>query len=204
MNLMDQDHPVHRFFNTIGDVVLLNLLFLLCCIPVITIGPALTALFHCTLRIVKGSLDGAFSTFFSAFRQNFLQALAAWLLFLAAALILVSNLRFLESRPAGRPFYLMSGFPAALLAIYFLYVFPVIAAFSNRLFPLIKNAYAFALLHFPSTAVMAFLTIFPMYMTYQDLQLMPLYACCWFFFGFSLTALANSLLLYRIFRPYLT
>ena len=50
---------------------------------------------------------------------------------------------------------------------------------------------------------MAVITILPMYMTYQDLKLMPLYACCWFFFGFALTAYIDSFFLYRIFRPYL-
>ena len=42
-----------------------------------------------------------------------------------------------------------------------------------------------------------------MYMTYQDLKLLPLYACCWFFFGFGLTAYINSFLFYRMFKPYL-
>lgn len=84
-----------------------------------------------------------------------------------------------------------------------LYIFPVIAAFANTTRNLLKNSVLFAFMHFPSTLAMAVITILPMFMTYQDLELMPLYASCWFFFGFALTAYIDSFLLYRIFRPYL-
>ena len=66
-----------------------------------------------------------------------------------------------------------------------------------------KNALLFAVMHFPSTLLIVVISLLPMYMTYQDLELMPLYAACWFFFGFGLTAYINSKLLYRMFKPYL-
>lgn len=205
MNLMNQDNPVHIFFNTVGDVILANLLFLLCCIPVITIGPALTALYHCMFRIVKGNLNGICRTYFRAFWQNFRQSLAAWAIFLATAGLLFLNIRFLQESKsaAGTVMIFLCGPATAALVIYFLYVFPVIAVFSNRLGALIKNAYAFAFLHFPTTLLIAAVTFVPMFMAYQDLRLLPLYACCWFFFGFALTALVDAVLLYRIFRAYL-
>ena len=45
MNLLNEDNVVHVFLNKLGDIVIANLLFILCCIPVITIGPSLTALY---------------------------------------------------------------------------------------------------------------------------------------------------------------
>ena len=38
MNLLNEDNVVHVFLNKLGDIVIANLLFILCCIPVITIG----------------------------------------------------------------------------------------------------------------------------------------------------------------------
>lgn len=99
-------------------------------------------------------------------------------------------------------FYVSLGI-AGLVIILALYIFPVIAAFANTTVNLLKNAYVFAFLHFPSTLAIAVITILPMFMTYRDIKLMPLYACCWFFFGFGLTAYVNSLLLYRMFKPFL-
>ena len=205
MNLLNEDNVVHVFLDKLGDIVVANLLFIFCCIPVITIGPALTALYHCMLRTVKGNNNGTTKTFFRAFRQNFVQSLIVWIGFLAAALVLVLNIRFLMSvdSPAGKPLYYLSGALAGILVILFLYIFPVIAAFANTTGRLLKNALLFAFMHFPSTLAMAVISILPMYMTYQDLKLMPLYACCWFFFGFGLTAFINSLFFYRMFKPYL-
>lgn len=205
MNLLNENNPVHLFFNFLGDIIIANLLFLLCSVPLITIGPSLTALYHCMLRTVKGNNNGTVRTFFRAFKENFRQSLIAWLSFVAAALILFLNLRFLNSQDSSAAglLFLLSLSIVALLVLLFLYTFPVIAAFSDTLPHLLRNALAFAFLHFPSTLLIVTVSILPMFMTYQDLKLLPLYAFCWFFFGFGLTAYVNSVVLYRMFRPYL-
>lgn len=205
MNFMNQDNVVVIALNRIGDIILANLLFLLCSIPLVTIGPSLTALYHCMLRIVKGNDNGTIKTFFRAFRQNFVQSLTAWLAIVAVGFILFLDTRFLvqNASEAGKIFYYLSGLVLALLVIIALYIFPVIAAFSNTLKNLVKNSVIFAFMHIPSTLLIAVISILPMYMTYQDLTLLPLYACCWFFFGFALTCYINSFLFYRIFKPYL-
>ena len=95
MNLLNEDNVVHVFLNKLGDIVIANLLFILCCIPVITIGPSLTALYHCMMRTVKGNNNGTTKTFFRAFKENFKQSLIIWLLILAAGTMLILNIRFL-------------------------------------------------------------------------------------------------------------
>lgn len=205
MNLLNENNPVHIALNRIGDIIIANLLFLLCCVPIVTIGPALTALYHCMLRCVKGNDNGITKTFFHAFKTNFKQSLLVWLAILAAAFVLISNLQFLQSNPsaAGTPLLYLSFGIAVLLVILTLYIFPVIAAFANTTMNLVKNSFVFAFMHFPSTLLIAVISILPLFMTYQDVKLMPLYACCWFFFGFALTAYINSFLFYRMFKPFL-
>ena len=205
MNLLNEDNIIHIFLNKLGDIIVANLLFLVCCIPIITIGPALTALYHCMLRTVKGNNNGTTKTFFQAFKENFRQSLIVWLGLLAVGFILFLNIRFLQNTASvvSKPLFYVSLGIAGLVIILALYIFPVIAAFANTTVNLLKNAYVFAFLHFPSTLAIAVITILPMFMTYRDIKLMPLYACCWFFFGFGLTAYVNSLLLYRMFKPFL-
>lgn len=205
MNLLNEDNVIHIFLNKLGDIIVANLLFLVCCIPIITIGPALTALYHCMLRTVKGNNNGTTKTFFRAFKENFRQSLIVWLGLLAVGFILFLNIRFLQNTASvvSKPLFYVSLGIAGLVIILALYIFPVIAAFANTTVSLLKNAYVFAFLHFPSTLAIAVITILPMFMTYRDIKLMPLYACCWFFFGFGLTAYVNSLLLYRMFKPFL-
>lgn len=84
MNLLNENNIVHIFLNKIGDIVLANLLFILCSVPIVTIGPALTALYHCTLRSVKDNNNGTVKTFFRAFKDNFKQSLIVWLFLLGA------------------------------------------------------------------------------------------------------------------------
>lgn len=71
MNFMNQDNIVVIALNRIGDIIIANLLFLLCSIPLVTIGPSLTALYHCMLRIVKGNEDKVTKTFFRALLPEF-------------------------------------------------------------------------------------------------------------------------------------
>ncbi len=205
MNLFNEDNIVNIALNKVGDVIVCNLLFILCSIPLVTIGPALTALYHCMLRSVKGNLNGAARTFFRTFKENFFQSLGVWLLFILLLTVCLIDLSFLskQSSELSGIFFYLSGAVTFFLVIGGLYIFPVIAAFSNTLKNLLKNAYIFAFMHFPSTILLAVITILPMFMTYQDLDLLPLYACCWFFFGFGLTALINSHILYRFFKKYL-
>lgn len=205
MNLLNEDNVIHIFLNKLGDIIVANLLFLVCCIPIITIGPALTALYHCMLRTVKGNNNGTTKTFFRAFKENFRQSLIVWLGLLAVGFILFLNIRFLQNTASvvSKPLFYVSLGIAGLVIILALYIFPVIAAFANTTMNLLKNAYVFAFLHFPSTLAIAVISILPMFMTYRDVKLLPLYACCWFFFGFGLTAYVNSLLLYRMFKPFL-
>lgn len=97
MNLLNEDNVIHIFLNKLGDIIVANLLFLVCCIPIITIGPALTALYHCMLRTVKGNNNGTTKTFFRAFKENFRQSLIVWLGLLAFGFILFLNIRFLQN-----------------------------------------------------------------------------------------------------------
>lgn len=205
MNLLNENNIVHIFLNKIGDIIIANLLFVLCSIPLITIGPSLTALYHCMLRTVKDNNSGTIKTFFRSFKENFLQALIIWLLILTAGLILITNTLFLKENKGAAAHILLYGSYSSiiLLIIFAMYIFPVIAAFANTLRALSKNAFLLAFIHFPTTLAMAVVSILPLYMTYQDVTLAPLYSCCWFFFGFGLTAYINSCMLYRFFRKLL-
>ena len=74
---MPKENPVIAFLNKMADLILLNLIFLLCCIPVVTIGPAITALYAVSLRSVRYGDGYVIQTFFRSFKQNFKQSFVA-------------------------------------------------------------------------------------------------------------------------------
>ncbi|MGN1267216.1 MAG: YesL family protein [Dorea sp.] len=203
--LFNEDNFLTAALLRLWDLVLANLLFILCSIPLVTIGPALTALYHCTLRIVKGNHSGTLKTFFRAFKQNFKQSIIVWLVTVLMAMIIYSNFSFLkqiDSTFAEILTYSTFGI-TVILAIFNIYIYPVIAAFEGSLKALIKNAFIFASVNFIKTILMLLIWGFPLLMTYMDVQLQPLYVFCWFFFLFATLAYICSFMLYKMFKPYL-
>ncbi len=203
--LLNEDNFLNVGLLKVWDIVICNLLFILCSIPLVTIGPALTALYHCMLRMVKGNKEGNVKTFFRAFRQNFRQSLVVWLMSVGIAALLYNNGIFLKEMPgtfAAILLYIMVIF-ALFLAIISLYVYPVIAAFEGTIAMQLKNAFVFAGKHFGKTLGMLVLWTFPLAVTVVDVAFQPLYVFCWFFFLFSTLAWICSKMLYKMFRPYL-
>lgn len=205
MGIFNEDNFLNTALLKIWDLVLANLLFILCSIPLLTIGPSLTALYHCTLRIVKGTHTGTLKTFFHAFKSNFKNSMVVWLGSLLLFFILYNNLTFLQQMDgsfAAVLFY-MTIFLAVFLLMITAYIYPVLAAFEGNLKTLLKDAVLFAYLHIFKTIRLLLVWILPCLLTYFDTQFQPLYVFCWFFFLFSTLAYINSFTLYKLFRPYL-
>ena len=95
------DNPVWRFIGKLGDLVLLNLLWLVCCIPVFTAGAATTAVYYVTLKLVRDEDDSTIKSFFRSFIQNFKQATAIWLLILLAGSLVAFDLWFIMGGAAA-------------------------------------------------------------------------------------------------------
>ena len=72
---LNLDSPVLDYVNTLLSYIVLNLLFILCCIPVITIGPAVAALYAVMLREARREYGYLYRSFLRAFREMFFQAL---------------------------------------------------------------------------------------------------------------------------------
>lgn len=79
------DNPLMRFLSRVADIMTLNLLFLVCSIPVFTIGASLSALYYCLFKIKDQEEGYLFKKFFHSFRQNFKQATLMWLIMLFLA-----------------------------------------------------------------------------------------------------------------------
>lgn len=86
--LFNIDNPVMQFLSKMFDLIVLNLIFILSCIPIITIGASISALYYVCLKMLRGEDPYIWQNFWKSFRQNFKQSTVVWLLFLAAVVIL--------------------------------------------------------------------------------------------------------------------
>ena len=92
MKLFSMDGKFLETFNKITDLVTLNILWLLCCIPIITIGASTSALYQVTLQIAENRDSYITKEFFKAFRENFRQATIVWLAGIVTGFVLLSDM----------------------------------------------------------------------------------------------------------------
>lgn len=199
--------PNSRFMTVLtcaADLMLLNLLFIVTSIPLLTIGPGVCALYAAVFRLGTRSEQGTVRPYFRALRQNFKRALLLWLLLLLAGGALVFNL-YLLSGLAG-PLRFLS-VPFALLGIVYLlgagYVFPLTALFDNGISGTLKNALALGLGHLPRSLVIAALNLFPLVLAARAPVVFLQAGLFWLALYFSVAAYLNALLLRGVFAPYL-
>ncbi len=204
MNLFNEDNFLNQFFLFMGKLIALNLLWMITCIPVITIGASTTALFYCTLKLHKDRDISAWKFFWKSFRSNFLQSTAIWVLILVAAALLWLERIAIGTMPQSMKqiFTYVLAAAGLFLLLVTLYIFPTIAAFENKLSKLISHTLYFIFRQPGYAVAVTAITCLPMYFTLVDAELFPIYLFVWLLCGFSLTAYADSWFLWRLFRPF--
>ncbi|WP_394921329.1 YesL family protein [uncultured Robinsoniella sp.] len=192
--------PVFQFINTFCEFILLNIVFLICCLPVFTIGASLSALYQVTIREARGEHGYILKTFFRAFRENFKAATLAFLFYFIAGAVLLFNLVFWNAigTMAANVILLVLTLLSAMLIISFLYTFPLIARFQNRIAVTIKNSYRIAMEHHLQTIALLLIqgiAILLCIMADQTKLFMVIV-------GFAFIAYCNSFLFGRVFAGY--
>ena len=202
---LDNDSPFGRAMGRCGVLIAANILFLIFSFPVLTVGPALIALFTVTLKMLRGRPDlNPFAEYWRAFKGNFKQGMAISLIALMIVFVTIADVRFLVDAEGILVYFkYMVYFAAGLALILFVHLIPVTAAFADTLPNLMRNAFYFAAKNPARAAAAAAVFVGPMIFTYVDLQRLPLYAFIWVTCGFSLTALAISKLLIKDFNRFL-
>lgn len=158
--IFDFDNVVFRTIDKIGKIFLLNFFWLICSLPVFTMGAATTALIYSSMKLQEN--EGYwYQNFFSSFKENFKQATGIFFLYLAAGIILAVN--FLLGGQAGDSFgLLIQGIVGVLAVPYFLsllYVYGVQAKFVNPVKATIRYAFFMAMRNMKYTIQMAILVI---------------------------------------------
>lgn len=204
-SFISNDSRFGQLMTRCGVIIGANLMFVLFSMPVFTIGASYTALHFVMLKALRG--DGQvnpFKLFWQGFKTNFRQATLAFLAAVAFFAFLYADFRLIKASGSTLemlryPLIALGVIAAALM----LYLVPTMAAFEDTIPHLLRNALYFAAKKIWKVPVILFFNIFPLYLTYTDPQMMPLYAFIWTFFGFGAVAMLNSSLLLPEMRPFL-
>ena len=161
-NLLSPDSMFMRAMSRIGDLLILNFIFLLTSIPVITIGAAGTALYTVCFRFETEREAGVIRSYFRAFKDNWKQATAIWLILVLCGGTACFN-AYLFYSMSGMFRYAALLFPILFALVVFAgcYAFPLLSQFDNSVMQTLKNALALSLGFLPRSILITAVDVTP-------------------------------------------
>lgn len=197
---LNLDSPLMIFLSNLTDIIVLNVLCFICCLPIITIGPSVTAMHYITLKIARDEEIYVIRDYFKAFKENFKQSVLAWLVFLVITAVFFLDYVILKDMGLEntKVFLMIIGAIYLLVCFTMMYVFPLMARFENPLKQTVKNAFLMSILHIFKTIIMAVIYAIPF-------ALLPLHYNVLMVFllvGLSGPAYFNSFIWKSIFKKY--
>lgn len=204
--IFDMNNKFFGFMSKVADLCILNIICVVCCIPVITAGASITAMYYVTLKMVRNEEAYIIRSFFKSFKQNFKQATIINLIMLLIGLVLYVDLNVSKAMQGGAGQIFQIIFMAFVLIyfILFLYVYPVLARFYNTIKNTIKNALFMAIRHLPYTVVMVLIAVCPLLLLLvKSYQIQSTLFVLFLLMGFALIAYCNSYFLAKIFDNYM-
>lgn len=204
-SFFNMDSPVMRFLSRLCDLMILNILCLICCIPIVTIGASITALYSVTLKMVKGEDSYIAKGFFKGFRQNFKISTIIWLILLVIGALLAFDFRAVNMLPAAlqNVFRILVGAFITFYILLFSYIFPYIARFENGIKDTIKK---FSFNQYLKPSTYSFNRTFTnrsgcLYILNQ-MTTLAYGSLLWFLMGVSFVAYVNSISFRIVFAKY--
>ena len=191
--LFNLDSPILRVLGTLADMCLLNIMTILCCLPVFTAGAAITAMHYVLLKMVRNEEGYVWKDFWKSFKENLWQGMAIGsILLIFVAFFLVDCYIFKGMvETVSVPMLAIAGAFALFLYMIYLYAFPLLSHFHNTVLGTIKNKFFVGVMAFPQTILMMIVTALPIVLIYQYAQILPLiimfgftapaYFCAWMY-----------------------
>lgn len=198
-NLLKPDSPLMITMSRITDYIFLSCFWLLCCIPVVTIGTSTAALYDASYRAFRQNERNTWQRFFGVFRRNWKTGIVPTVVFLLAGWVLLKTGIGLWNRAVAGTLSWMLFAGLAFICVVLLGVlsvlFPVLSRFENSLGALLKNSLFLAMANLPRTAILGVINAAAIFLCARFV--FPL------FFLPSLAAMLGSFLLEPMFKPYM-
>lgn len=202
--LFNPDNKLMMFLTTITDLIILNVIFVITCIPVFTIGAAVTSLYEITLKMAKGEESYMIKGYLKAFKSNFKKSTVMWVLVVIVFLILGMDIFIAWTREGT----LWTALLATALGLFLgmigivSYIFPLQAKFENTMKNTLVNAWFMSIRHFPTTIMVVFMNCIVIFCAVFNTYTFYYGALAYMFLGFALVAYINSIYLVRVFEKY--
>lgn len=202
-NLFHYENPFIQFLVRVGDLMILNALFILCSLPVVTLGASLTAMHRVTQNMLFEQEEPLLKAFFRAFRQNFRQSTLAWLVELVVIVSLVCDVLLVMAYFDGglaKAMYILVAVLAILVAGVFSYLMPLIARYENGMRQQVNNAVVLAIIKLPKTVLLMLLNLLPVILLLISVPVFVQTLIFWVIIGFAFVSFLTSSILKPVFQ----
>ncbi|MEG1294891.1 MAG: YesL family protein [Niameybacter sp.] len=167
MKIFDLDGPVYRAGTEVADLLILTIYWVICSLPVVTIGASTTAVFYVYGKKIRGEDAYVTKDFFKSFKENLLISIPITLgigcLWLSCFLY-----RMLLMSMGKTPSFLLTGFALFLIletCIMTIYVFAILSRFHMKGFSVFVTAFILSHKHLATSVIMVGLAILVQYAT---------------------------------------
>ena len=198
--IFSTEGKIYSGMQRIYQILLLNSIFIISCLPVVTIGAALASAYGTAYKMRDHSEGVLYKEYLRQLKLNMLPATKMWLLMLAAVGVGFWTFPYLQGYMVGNKLaYYLVMIVVTFLILMSLYLFPLIARFDNTLSGTIVNAMILSLKHLPQSIIVFFITI-------GGLIVVPIYfpklLFAWLFTGIGTVIFINASILMNVFKKY--
>lgn len=202
--LFNLDSPIMRFLSKVCDLMILNVMCIICCLPIVTAGASITALYTITMKMVRGEESYIFKGFLKALKENFKQSTIIWLIMAVLGIFVFVDYQAASLLPENMSniFRVLIG---ALIIFYLMilsYIFPYTARFENNIKNIFKNSLLIAILNLPWTILVIALPIALGFLTFLTTTTLVYGSMLWMLLGFAVVAYIESMIFRRVFAKY--
>ena len=202
-NIFNLESPLMQMLTRAGDMILLNVLFLICCIPVVTAGASIAALHKMMQELIYETDSGTFKGFFRAFKANFKQATIVWIVMLLVILSLGCDalliITFFSGSESVKWMLILLAVLAVLVCCVAAYMIPLLVRYQNTLREHLTNAAVLAIIKLPRTIGLVLLNLMPLILLSLSLNAFIQTLIFWVVIGFSFTTYMEVTLLKPVF-----
>lgn len=200
MNIFSIDSPFMRFLGKVADIMILNILYIVCSLPIITIGTSTCAAFNVTKKLIKGDETFIIKDFFFGFKKTFKSSTLSWLIMIFIGFVLIVDFKIAYNLPST--FKNILHIIIAMLGVIYLftltYLFQYISNFQNKLFSCFRNSLLLSIAKLPYTLLFLFFNFLCIFITY--VLGLGITGSFWTLFGFAFIIYVNTFIYLKIFN----
>lgn len=202
--LLNPESPVMHFWKKLTDFVILNVLWAVGCLPIITIGTSTAAMHRCIMQYQLQGEISIFGEFWKAYWQNIKQATGLFLVEIIAVCVLWIDVQVVWGFNTETSVLNVIWIVVLMILIVpaLSLILPLQAQYDNRFFVTLKKAWLMAILHLPSSLLVTVLNLVPVLMAVFLPQVFFRSLIFWFLFGRVLLACLSDAILLRIFQQH--